>query len=104
MTLVELDAKNESIDEDPPLLVGDYDAVLVEPWIDFLYGKWLKGVPEAPGTYILATLEGHVVGNREFAMREGKVYDPTVGYKEPGWLGWHWSVSIPAPPKAVPND
>lgn len=89
-------------EEDSPLLVGDYDPQLVSPWIDYLYGKWEKGDPELPGWYALMTCEGHVVGYREFIMRDGKVVDPKRGYKEPGWLGYRWSVSLPVPPMGTP--
>ncbi len=96
------DELNEIEDADPPLLIGDYDNELIEPWVTFLYGKWEKGLPESPGTYPVATLDGDVVGAREYTMRQGVVVDVVLGYKEPGWKGWRWSVSIPAPPKAPP--
>ena len=102
-TDVELDAIESEQDEDPPLLIGNFDPTLVEPWIDYLYGKWEKGSPELPGAYAVASLEGHVLGYREWVMRDGKVALSGQGYKQPGWLGWRWSVSLPVPPVEAPD-
>ncbi len=104
--LEEFELLNEPADDDsdPPLLIGDYKPELVEPWIAYLYGKWEKGAPDLPGTYAVASLEGDVLGYREWDMRDGKVEQVGRGYKEPGWLGWRWSVSLPNPPKETPSD
>lgn len=83
---------------DPPLL-KEVPEDLLEPWAEYLTGHWFRGVPEQPGLYPLATLEGDFVGYREFVQKGGKVIDPTRGYKEPGWVGWIWSCPLPLPPK-----
>lgn len=87
--------------DDTPLLVGDYDQDMVEPWIDYLYGKWEKGLPELPGDYAIATLEGDYVGLRRYVMSDGEVVDCLQPVNEPGWLGFRWSVALPPPPRAV---
>ena len=89
-------------DDDLPLIVGDYDAERVAPWIDYLYGRWELGLPDAPGTYAVATLEGVCTGYRHYVVRGGRVVDPQQGHSEPGWVGWRWSVSLPWPPREVP--
>lgn len=89
-------------EEDVPLLVGDeFDPDRVELWVEFLYGCWEQGLPDLPGTYPVATLEGDFVGFREYSIRDGEIYDPRQGHAEPGWLGFRWSIAVPPPPKGI---
>lgn len=89
-------------DSDPPLL-KDVEDPFLDPWANYMGGRWVLKRPELPGIYQIATLEGHYVGMRDFRMRDGKVVDTMVAVNEPGWQGYYWSEPIPAPPREVPN-
>jgi hypothetical protein len=90
------------INSDPPLLQNVEDPFL-DPWADYLGGAWIRTLPERPGVYSIATLEGHVVGYRELRMRDGELVDTLHVVNEPGWQGFWWSQPLPPPPKEVPE-
>ena len=82
---------------DQPLL-DDLEGELLEAWAEYLGGCWTRERPEVPGTYPVATLEGHHTGYRELSLRGGQILGAGV------WRGWWWSVRLPSPPKEAPHD
>lgn len=72
-----------------------------ELWIQFLDGGWVRGSPPDPGVYMVASAEKIYVGLKEYLLREGKIVERALGYKEPEWQGYVWSHPLPPPPITV---
>ncbi len=58
---------------------------------------WIKTVPEAPGTYHVATREGDEAGIRHVIEYKGKIID-SLSLARRSWKCWWWDVPIELPP------
>jgi len=75
------------------------------PWTAFLGGRWVKTPPVRPGRYFIADRSGTVRGTRDYLTdRQGRVVQVGLGFAQPGWQGWWWSMPVPdAPSEPVPE-
>lgn len=71
----------------------------LDRWMKFLGGHWTTEMPQKPGQYFLATLQGELTGDMAVVYEESR--GSGVIKSARSWGGYWWSEPTPNLPRPV---